>query len=138
MIVAHYDHETWSPGGLASYIRRVSRAQMAMGHKVHYFSGPGGSGETPEEPPIFVNSDDELFAKAKALGVDILHLHRSVSVVPPRDLAVVRTIHGHQPYCPSGGKFFRRSHMRPNTQDYLFITFSIGPWAYKATLNNLI
>jgi glycosyltransferase involved in cell wall biosynthesis len=111
MIIGHYDHEIWSPGGLASYIRRVSRAQMAMGHKVHYFSMPGGLGETREEVPTFVNTDDELFAKAKAVGVDILHLHRSISVVPPRDLAVVRTIHGHQPYCPSGGKFFKRSQL---------------------------
>ncbi len=117
MIIGHYDHETWTPGGLASYIRRVSRAQVSMGHKVHYFSGPGLSGETADEAPIFVGSDEELFDRARELEIDILHLHRSISIAPPADLAVVRTIHGHQAYCPSGGKFLKRS-QQPCNQAY--------------------
>jgi glycosyltransferase involved in cell wall biosynthesis len=117
MKIGHYDHETWAPGGLASYIRRVSRAQLAMGHTVHYFSRPGRLGETPEETPIFVSSDDELFEQAKELGVDLLHFHQFLSVAPPRDLPVVRTIHGHQAYCPSGGKFLKRSQL-PCNQAY--------------------
>jgi hypothetical protein len=48
---------------------------MTMGHKVYYFSMPGRSCETPEEAPIFVNSNDELFARSRALDVDVLHLH---------------------------------------------------------------
>jgi hypothetical protein len=38
MIIGHYEHEIWAKGGIASYIRRVGAAQIALGHQVYYFS----------------------------------------------------------------------------------------------------
>ncbi len=109
MIIGHYDSELWSRGGIASYIRRVSQAQQAAGHDVHFFSfyspqDPLGNGETPH----IVSSDADLFHQAQALKVDILHLHKPIKTAPPAELCVIRTVHGHQPYCPSGSKFLDR------------------------------
>ena len=108
MIIGHYEHEIWAKGGIASYIRRVSAAQQALGHKVYYFSQQPSVGINESEQPIVVPTETELYRQAQTLGLDILHLHRPVHTSPPEDLPVIRTLHGHQPYCPSGSRYLSR------------------------------
>lgn len=108
MIIGHYDSEMWSKGGVASYIRRISRVQRAAGHQVYYFSYRPAEQPDPQETPIVVKDSAELFRRACELGIDLLHLHKGINASPPPELSVVRTLHGHQPYCPSGSKFLGR------------------------------
>jgi len=110
MIIGHYDSELWSKGGISSYIRRVSRAQRAAGHQVYYFSfyPCHDRVEDPAEEPQMIASDTDLFEQAQSLRLDVLHLHKPISTPPPDELCVLRTVHGHQPYCPSGSKFLKR------------------------------
>ncbi len=106
MIIGHFDDAIWAPGGIATYIRRIAAQQQDAGHRVHYFS-KFATEEMLRQPdaPILVQDDADLFSQAQQRGVNILHLHRGIRSIPPRDLAVVRTVHGHQPYCPSGSKY---------------------------------
>lgn len=110
MIIGHYDSELWSKGGISSYIRRVSRAQRSAGHQVYYFSFYPCHDRVadPAEEPRMVASETDLFAQARSLGLTVLHLHKPISTPPPAALCAVRTVHGHQPYCPSGSKFLER------------------------------
>lgn len=109
MRIGHYDSELWSQGGISSYIRRVSQAQRVAGHQVHFFSSypPHHCSEAWETPQL-ITSEPDLFHQAQVLGLDILHLHKPVKIPPPASLNVIRTVHGHQPYCPSGSKFLKR------------------------------
>lgn len=109
MIIGHYDSELWSHGGIATYIRRLSRGQRAAGHTVYFFSHRPASPTDPAERPIIVTSNDDLYTRAHQLKVDILHLHKGVFQSPTNGLPVIRTLHGHQPYCPSGSKFLKQS-----------------------------
>lgn len=110
MIIGHYDSEMWSKGGISSYVRRVSRAQRAAGHQVYYFSfyPCRDRVEDPAEEPQIITSNTHLFEQAQSLKLDVLHLHKPISTPPPAELCVLRTVHGHQPYCPSGSKFLER------------------------------
>lgn len=108
MIIGHYEHNIWIQGGIASYIRRISAAQKAAGHQVYFFSKYLSQGRNGEESPIVTQTDENLFAQAAELGLDILHLHTYVDVPPPESLPTLRTLHIHIPYCPSGGKFLKR------------------------------
>ena len=109
MKIGHYDSELGSKGGVTTYIRRIGSAQESAGNSVYYFSNrPCSDTFAAKNPPIAVSSNDDLYVQAKRLGLDILHLHKGISQLPPMDLAVIRTLHGHQPYCPSGSKFLKR------------------------------
>ena len=109
MIIGHYhSEEIWGKGGIASYIRRVSAAQRSLSHKTLYFSKQPSNGNTAEEQPTIVPTAQDLFQHTEKLGVDILHLHGGIDSLPPKHTPVVRTMHGHHPYCPSGSKYLKR------------------------------
>ena len=108
MKIAHYDHDIWAKGGLANYVRRVAATQRELGHEIVFFSkresGLSDAGQVARVVPTNV----ELYELAQQLGVDILHTHRSLELSPPRNLPVIRTVHGHAPYCPSGSRFLAK------------------------------
>jgi glycosyltransferase involved in cell wall biosynthesis len=108
MRIGHFDYQIWAQGGIASYIRRISAAQQAMGHAVLYFSKYPSTGTNPAEQPIVVPTDADLYAAAQRHDLDILHAHGPILSPPPSDLAVIRTLHGHTPYCPSGTQYLKR------------------------------
>lgn len=104
MLIGHYMHGIWTEGGVATYIRRVTDAQRQRSHRVMLFDSlPSAKGVTR------VSDGKALMAAARMAGLDLLHLHLDppgglpASVVP-----VVRTVHGHQPYCPSGTQYLQR------------------------------
>jgi len=103
-------HGILEKGGVASYIHRISTAQRAAGHTVYYMdSRPHDQVQAGlAESLIFVQDDAELFAQARALELDILHVHWTISKLPPDHVPIVRTVHGHHPYCPSGSRYLER------------------------------
>lgn len=110
MRIGHYTYGIWEPGGVASYIRRLSTAQQIAGHTVYYLDSQIESSvqDSGTEPPIIVRDHRDLFTVALALGLDILHLHTAISLFKSDRIPTIRTIHGHQPYCPSGGRYLKR------------------------------
>ena len=112
MKIGHYNLGIWQQGGIASYIRRVSEVQRALGHEVVFFdASPSAAAPEAGWEVRGVRTDRELFTAASDLRLDVLHLHTAVAEVPAdnRRMAVVRTVHVHEPYCPSATQFLFRS-----------------------------
>jgi glycosyltransferase involved in cell wall biosynthesis len=109
MIIGHFDTDIGAKGGITTYIRRVSEAQKEKGHQIYYFTRSTEMTSMADGVmPIHVSDDNELFTYAKNLKLDILHLHAGLSNPPPENLPVLRTLHGHHPYCPSGSQYLGR------------------------------
>jgi len=107
MRIAHYDFELGAPGGIASYVRRVGQAQAENGHDVFYLCRIHDGNERSDVHTV--EDDQDLFATAKNFGLDILHLHRPVGVLPDDRVPTVRTMHGNQGSCPSGSRYLKRT-----------------------------
>jgi len=102
-------HGIWDRGGIATYIRRLSKAQGAAGHTVYYLDTRSfATQDEAVDLPIVVRDDNDLFIQATVCGLDILHLHTNVSVIPPSSIPVIRTVHNNNPYCPSGSRHLKR------------------------------
>jgi glycosyltransferase involved in cell wall biosynthesis len=97
----------FEPGGIASYIRRVSGGLRGRGCEAVYFDLASGRMETPEKIE-YVADEVDLAHRAREMDVDVLHLHCAVREMPT-GVPVVRTVHTHSPYCPSQGRFLKRS-----------------------------
>ncbi len=110
MIIGHYMPGIWDAGGIAAYIRRVARAQRDAGHTVRFLDSRStyAADPDPNRRPEVVAPED-LATRGLALGLDVLHLHASVDPMPRGGPRVVRTIHEHRPYCPSGERYLKRS-----------------------------
>ncbi len=114
--IAHYAPNLWAKGGIATYVRRLGEAQTAAGMDVVYFSRDPSHAVGRDDTEI-VADDATLFARVKALGCDILHLHKPVYVLPEDRVTTVRTMHGNQGSCPTGTRFLSRS-SRPCKRHY--------------------
>lgn len=98
-------------GGVATYIRRIGAALSAAGHEVVYFDLEAYRNAYPQ-PDVTVNylpDAGALYPRASCMGLDILHLHAEFAPEIERTLPTIRTVHGHQPYCPSTTRFLMRS-----------------------------
>jgi glycosyltransferase involved in cell wall biosynthesis len=104
MIIGHYMTGLTDPGGVGNYIRRISRAQRESGHTVRHYDHISRSQESTPEV-TYVRDDASLFSVAAGDRVDILHVHTNVEVSAATALPVIRTLHGHWPYCPSGSRY---------------------------------
>lgn len=109
MIIGHYIPHLRGQGGAELYLHRIAAAQKCLGHTVYYFSKYDDLASLDDISITSVTTDAELYEAAMQLKVDLLHLHSEVSLLPPANLTVLRTVQGHQPYCPSGSKFLARS-----------------------------
>jgi glycosyltransferase involved in cell wall biosynthesis len=119
VIIGHYDSELWARGGVANYVQKIGQAQQAAGHQVYYFSlqSQHDLANIPFSPFIAVANQAALFAKAAALNLDILHVHKAIDSSLADNLPIIRTVHGHHPYCPSGSQYLQRWH-RPCERTY--------------------
>lgn len=106
--IAHYAPRLWAKGGIATYVRRLARAQAAAGFDVRFFS-QNPEDATKENGTTIVANDRVLFDQARALGCDVLHLHKPVSFLPADRVPTVRTMHGNQGSCPTGTRYLVRS-----------------------------
>lgn len=110
MRIGHYSFQPWEPGGISSYIRRLSRAQQERGDEVVLLSRDAPDESPDGTPDLFVTgTSEEVFATAEDLQLDVLHLHRPVNPLPDDRLPTVRTMHGNQGSCPAGSRFLERS-----------------------------
>jgi glycosyltransferase involved in cell wall biosynthesis len=94
-------------GGICSYIRRISNAQMEAGHQVLLFDRAGYVNPGEEGKLIITRDDAELFRLAAEHRLDILHLHSEANL-SLCSVKTIRTVLVHSPYCPSGSQFFKR------------------------------
>ena len=115
MRIGHYMRKMFEPGGIASYIRRISKGLEERGHEIIYFDLASDVVESPEHVERLAD-ESHLGRRARDLGVDVLHLHCDVRTVPT-EVPVLRTVHTHSPYCPSQGRFLKRSG-KPCDRDY--------------------
>ena len=103
MRIGHFASEVWAPGGIASFIRRVSDAQVSHGHSVEYF---GYASEFADQRGFIEVADLHELGEATT-DLDILHLHQEVSDISDLRVPVLRTMHENQATCPSGSRFLR-------------------------------
>jgi len=97
------------PGGIGTYIRRISNSQIESGHTVKYLDCWDGIENGTPSLSVVVIDESELLIHAQKLDLDILHLHTDVSVLPKKYcIPIIRTIHNNNPYCPSGSRYLKR------------------------------
>jgi glycosyltransferase involved in cell wall biosynthesis len=116
MRIAHYMPYMWSPGGVGQYIRRLSEQQYHAGHELFFIDPQVTQVQSTQATPYFGTSIVQ--ADARSLGavleshrVEILHTH---TVLPPvtwplgKTIRVIRSIHNHDVYCPSGSRYLQQ------------------------------
>jgi glycosyltransferase involved in cell wall biosynthesis len=110
MRIAHYMTGLHERGGIRTHIRLVSETQRQAGHDVLLFDlqefqqRDGGGFEHVQ----YVADESALLAEAERRGVDILHAHTLVERAAESKVPVLRSLHGHEPYCLSGGHYLAR------------------------------
>lgn len=113
MRIGHYAPKIWANGGLATYISRLGDAQAEAGNVVFYIGGAGRQANGVKPPAsgtyLEVQDDLDLFKRAHDLGLDILHLHKLVNVLPPDRVPMVRTMHDNHGSCPTGSRYLART-----------------------------
>ena len=109
MRIGHYAPQLWAPGGIATYVRRLGVAQADHGHEVFYLSRDATGTDERVGKTRRVAGDADLFRQATVLDLDVLHLHKSVTVLPDDRVPTVRTMHGHQGSCPSASRYLART-----------------------------
>jgi len=119
MRIGHYSPWLLSPGGINSYLRRVVEAQINQGHQILLFNRPNLVPSTAScafgASVVPTNDDSQLLAMARQHVLDVLHIHTHIVAYtdPSNGTPVVRTVHGHEPYCPSGRRHLRFPVNRP-------------------------
>lgn len=112
MIIGHFQG-LWELSGVGSTVGALMREQQAQGHSVYYLDYASSEGFVREhgscDPYVLVDDDRELFERADALDLDVLHVHHPISGLPPGHVPVVRTVHNFQPLCPSVRHFLGRT-----------------------------
>jgi glycosyltransferase involved in cell wall biosynthesis len=120
--IGHYTPSVTAPGGIASYLRRVVAGQLDRGHEVILFNcskiAPLSEASLFDVKIVSVNDDADLLRQVQTLKPDVLHTHTAVTIPPEqanlfRSTALVRTMHGHEAYCPSGSRYLAHPTERP-------------------------
>jgi glycosyltransferase involved in cell wall biosynthesis len=109
--VLHVDPRLWEPGGVTTTLVVTARAQRRLGVEVSFAGPPGSSARAPADAGTTAewSTSEDLDHLARGEGVDVVHLHGIPAGAPPAAPApcpVVRTVHNHNPYCPTGTKRF--------------------------------
>lgn len=115
MKIGHYTGNIWAPGGIASYIRRVSEAQKALGHELFFFDTQRPAEKKQEDGEIeYVADDGALLRTAGEMELDLLHVHTTLRTPAVSPVPLLRTVHFHRPYCPSGTRILKRQQVECN------------------------
>lgn len=110
MIIAHYMPGLWDNGGINRYIGRLARAQQAAGHEVIHLDLSAVVPPTDRhKDTLYCDSEAAVANTAHRMGAQVLHVHRDFPSELGRIIPIVRSVHDHTPYCPSGGRYLRRS-----------------------------
>jgi glycosyltransferase involved in cell wall biosynthesis len=116
--VGHFVRDPWDVGGIQTYVRRISHAQLERGYEVSIlgFAAPHRSAQVGDVPYIFIEDREALFHRFGKLELDILHLHQGTPL-PPNPPPVIRTMHDNSGSCPSGSRYLKRQ-KRPCDRSY--------------------
>ncbi len=118
MRIGHYSNAAALPGGTATYVLTLLKAQQAHGHEVVlYLNAPPKAFATLDFRVCAVRDETELYAQAQRDRLDCLHLHENIDSLPEARLPLVLTAHGHGFVCLSGTLFLKSS-MRPCPHTY--------------------
>lgn len=122
MHVGHYVYGLNEPGGVRGYVLAVAAAQRRRGLRVSLLDHAERreTGAPSGEDVRFVAGPADLEQAVRALGIDVIHAHGNLPLGlwdGPQGVPLVRTLHGHSPYCPSGSRFLARSG-RPCPRSY--------------------
>lgn len=105
-------HGMWEAGGVASYIRLVSRLQQHSGLELFFLDSQFQDQQAIASPhsfsSIFITDGVELITQAEFLNLDLLHLHTDIDLPDHLPLPVIRSVHNHNPYCLSGSKHLKQ------------------------------
>ncbi len=92
------------PGGVRTYINKVSEWQHAAGHTVVLFDHISRESEKCADVTYVLDPQD-LFVKCQAVGIEIVHTHTSLGLTGTPLIPTLRTVHNHAPFCPSGTQY---------------------------------
>jgi len=108
MRIGHFEQNIHGHGGIGSYIQRISGKQRLQGDQVFLYHRADTAVEdgTPIE---HVKAYSDLAELARRDKLDILHVHTTTPYIGDMTAPMIRTIHTHQPYCPSGSRYFKNS-----------------------------
>ena len=128
MKIGHYIAAgLFAPGGIGSYLRRVVAGQVRRGHELVLFerqpslASPGRDGFHEAAAIRRTTDDADLLRQAHDLSLDVLHAHTLVETAGEAGHgrpALVRTMHGHEAYCPSGMRHLAFPSSRPCPRGY--------------------
>ncbi len=108
MKIAHFMVGVLDPGGVATYIKKITGCQIARGDEVLLFDHISRAADA-KDGVIYVTHAPDLYRQCLARQVDLAHLHLSLPLNEPPPLPTLRTVHGHAPFCPAGTQFLQRS-----------------------------
>jgi glycosyltransferase involved in cell wall biosynthesis len=108
MRIGHYAFDHTSPGGIASYVRRLTAAQEQRGDEIILLSRDEPAATEASVIEV-VSTPTVLYDTAQALGLDVLHLHHPAGTVPTHRVPTVRTMHDNSGFCPSVSTFLART-----------------------------
>jgi len=112
MKIAHIIYQIAAPGGMLSYMSRISEAMARDGHETQIWSFHIGNLAIPGVKLAEIHSASELEELVKAYKPDLINIHDLMEAPYMKaldGLPLVRTLHNNDMYCPSGLKFFRIS-----------------------------
>lgn len=109
MRIGHYAFNPTSPGGIASYIRRLTAGQRQRGDEIVLLSRDETTVDNGLDAVTVGPDVQTLFQTAAELDLDLLHLHHPVSAVPADRIPTVRTMHDNSGFCPSGSTHLTRT-----------------------------
>ena len=104
MKIAMYMKGMHRPGGVGSYLTRISALLRSAGHEVILLDLVGES-TAPGAGITYVETEADVPRVAHGAGADLLHTHILLTFAGRSPLPVIRTIHNHDAYCPSGSRF---------------------------------
>jgi len=110
MKIAHVIDQIAAPGGMFSYLGRISEAMVRDGHQTEIWSFEVGNQVVPGVKLVEIHSAAELKKLAEEFAPDLVNVHDLLDAACMKvfsGLPLVRTLHNNDMYCPSGLKFFR-------------------------------
>ncbi|MFP4228866.1 MAG: glycosyltransferase family 4 protein [Salinivenus sp.] len=106
MHIGHFVRDLDGKGGIETYVSRLVDGLDGRGHPNTLF---GLQGDASTAHRVRLPDISSLYAEARRRGVDVLHLHTTVSEPPPSTLPTIRTVHDNGAACPSGSRYLKRT-----------------------------
>jgi glycosyltransferase involved in cell wall biosynthesis len=105
--IMHVGVGNLGPGGVATYVRMITKGQIARGHSIDLVElWPGAPGAAPmPEVETVLRSMDEFELLQKKIQPDLIHLHGQLPQYDSLLEPSVMTAHEHTSHCPSGGRY---------------------------------